>query len=298
MGTAVQVYEGSVEAYAPQRFNQSQLELLKTTIAKDTTDDQFSLFIEVAERTGLNPFARQLYAIVRNGKMTIQTGIDGYRLIAQRTGEYTGQRGPQWCGKDGVWREVWLEQEAPAAARVGVMRAGFVEPVWGVATYKSYHQDNSPTWRSMPDVMIAKCAEALALRKAFPQELSGLYADEELGQADSEATSPRLEPFKRPQSRTASPVHQPFDPETGETWNLKDLADALKAAGIKMPDLAKVLDVPAVTKENAVDAVDRYMSEHPGTSLMQLVELAVESQFEPAPDAAIDAEQQPEMVLS
>jgi hypothetical protein len=131
----------------------------------------------------------------------------------------------------------------------------------------------------------------------------GLLDESEAADGGWDDSPPAREPFKRPQalSERASEAPANLDTETGEldpTWNLKDLADALKAAGIKMPDLAKVLDVPAVTKENAVDAVDRYMSEHPGTSLMQLVELAVESQFEPAPEAAIDAEQQPEMALS
>ena len=179
------------------RFTNDQLDLLKATIAKGTTDHQFRLFTEVAQRTGLNPFAKQIYAVVRNGQMTIQTGVDGYRLIAQRTGEYAGQLGPFWCGDDGEWRDVWLGSTAPAAAKVGVLRHGFTEPVWGVALTKSYQQSQSPLWKTMPEVMVAKCAEVLALRKAFPQELSGLYADEEMHQADSEPMRPIQQPRRK-----------------------------------------------------------------------------------------------------
>lgn len=181
-------------------YTPAQIDLIKRTIAKGATDDELSLFIGQCKRTGLDPFSRQIYSIQRQSwdaatrtmvsSMTTQTSIDGFRVIAQRSGVYKGQLGPFWCGEDGVWRDCWLDDAPPKAAKVGAIRSDFSEPLWGVAKFDSYAAKNKEgklmsLWAKMPEVMIAKCAEAQALRKAFPNDLSDIYTEEEMRQSEN-----------------------------------------------------------------------------------------------------------------
>lgn len=211
-------------------WSDEQRDLIKRTIAKGATDDELSMFLHVAQRTGLDPFTRQLHAIKRWDRqagrevMAIQTGIDGYRLVAERTGKYAPGAEPVHTydanGKlvkstafvkkltaDGTWHEI------SASAHY--------------AEYVQTTKDGKATrfWERMPHVMLDKVAEALALRRAFPQELSGLYISEELQHADM-AAPPPPEPERPPRTGAIT---------KGEAGKL---LDAAKAAGHSKDDLA------------------------------------------------------------
>jgi phage recombination protein Bet len=158
-----------------------QTQLISTTIAPGCSNDELRLFAYACQRTGLDPFSKQIYAIKRAGKMTIQAGIDGLRSIAERTGQLDGSE-TMWCGPDGQWQDVWLDSKPPAAAKTTIWRKGASHPFTGVARFADYNAGQG-LWSKMGATMIAKCSEALALRKAFPADLSGVYSTDEMEQA-------------------------------------------------------------------------------------------------------------------
>lgn len=184
-------------------FTPEQIELLGRTVARGATADELTLLVRSCERTQLDPFSRQMYLQKRSerdpesgdwiDRLVPEVSIDGLRLCAERTGKYAGQLGPEWCGPDGKWRDIWLSKEPPAAARVGILREDFKEPIWGKALFAEYVQINNGKpnafWTRMAANQIAKCAEALGFRKAFPRDLSGLYVREEMLSAENAQTS-------------------------------------------------------------------------------------------------------------
>lgn len=191
-------------------WTDEQKALIKSTIAPGCSTDELRLFAYHCQRTGLDPFSKQIYAIKRGGKMTVQAGIDGLRAIAERTGQLDGSQ-KFWCGPDGDWKEVWLLDKPPAAAKCIIHRKGCRHPFVGVALFRDYNGGQG-LWIKMPSVMLAKVAEAQALRAGFPADLSGLYASEEMDQAEAPRT---LEPAVLPTkvSVTAPVVASAPNPE-------------------------------------------------------------------------------------
>lgn len=179
------------------QYTAEQVDLIKSQIAPKASDNELKLFLYQAQRTGLDALSRQIYCIHRNqwnadtrqyeAKMTIQTSIDGFRVVAERSGNYGGQSKPIFHEKDGRL----LSCEISVFRFHGTER---YEASVGLAFWDEYvpvGKDGQPTgmWKKMPHTMLSKVAEALALRKSFPQDLSGLYTTEEMSQADFAETS-------------------------------------------------------------------------------------------------------------
>lgn len=172
------------------QYTPEQNQLLKDTVCKGASDNDFMIFSHICKRTGLDPFAKQIYAVMRWDKklnrnaMTIQTGIDGYRVIAERTGRYAPGKEPTYA-YDGNGKLISATAYAKKQTQDGTWHE-----VSATAFYSEYVQvfNGIPTqfWSKMPHGQLAKCAEALALRKAFPQEMSGVYTKEEMDQASNE----------------------------------------------------------------------------------------------------------------
>lgn len=214
-----------------ESFNDLQLTQLRSIGVDTNKPAEVAMLFHQAKHSGLDPFNREIYMITRSGKPTIQIGIDGSYLIAYRAsraaGETCGMPETLWCGEDGQWRDVWLSSEPPAAAKVTVERGGSKFTV--VAVTREY-QAQGPLWKNMPARMIAKCAEALAIRKAFPDRMSGLYTAEEMMQADSPAAGPQQQPqggrfglggnFRAPQQEPAqqSPQEEPVVMSDRTQW--------------------------------------------------------------------------------
>jgi phage recombination protein Bet len=163
-------------------FTPEQIDLVRKQIAPQANPDELRLFLYQCRRTGLDPLTRQIYCIHRGGKMTIQTSIDGFRVIAERSGTYAGQDEPIWEEEGGKIKKCTVR-----VYRFATDGQRYCAGV-GVAYWDEYAQPNSPMWTKLKHTMISKCAEALALRKAFPQDLSGLYTGDEMQQAGEAVT--------------------------------------------------------------------------------------------------------------
>jgi phage recombination protein Bet len=183
---------------------------------------EFDLFVTVARNAGLDPFRKQISALVFNKnkpdkrRMSIVTTIDGLRVIAARSGRYRpdedepdytvdpAEKGPTnplglikarvriWIAdskKEGGWKPVtgvaYWDEFAPVSDEWGE------NPETGrrAPTGKKV-LDTGGQWGKMPRIMLAKCAEAQALRKAFPEDLSALYEGAEFDRTRAEELAP------------------------------------------------------------------------------------------------------------
>lgn len=162
-------------------FSESQIELIKNHICKGASNEELAYFIQVCKKTGLDPFSKQIYSVPRGGQRTIQVGIDGLRLIADRTGRYIPGREPTYTyDKNG-------NLEAATAYVKKLAKDGTWHECASTAYWSEFNAGQG-LWKKMPRTMLAKCAEAACLRKCFPGEMSGIYAEDEMHQADIKPT--------------------------------------------------------------------------------------------------------------
>lgn len=184
---AVAVRDNPALAPAIEVFD--RIAAVRGALAPDLNDQELSLFALVAQRSGLDPFSKQIHAVKRDGRVTFQTGIDGYRSIAERTGEYRGVTEPDFG-------EMVTDTRGahPEWARVGVRREGR-ETQYATAYWDEFvpapgqSGKGDQMWRKMPRNQLAKCAEALAFRKQFPHVFGDVYTDDEMHQADSRSAA-------------------------------------------------------------------------------------------------------------
>lgn len=268
----------------PANDLETKLRAARNTLMPGADEGDFLLFLEYCQRTKLDPFSRQIYAVGRNTRLpngsygtryTIQTSIDGFRVIAERSGNYAGQTPYYWCGADGVWTDVWTSKSFPVAAKVGVLRKGFSDPVWEVALFKEFCQvvkggQPNKMWSKMPTVMLAKCAESKALRRAFPNAYGGLYTSEEMGQADNPdgiqfgdlpATPPEKPVKYDSEPAIETEVSKPWSPSESQ---IKRFWALFNASGVKREKVDEYLkgrsieSVKELTREQYDEMCERF----------------------------------------
>jgi phage recombination protein Bet len=182
-------------------WSKRQLAALKALGIRNASSEDLLIFLHYCAKTRLDPFSKQIYLLERRAKegnewvyrQTIQVGIDGFRVVAQRAAErqgvYIEYEDTVWFDENQVEYKIWLKTTPPAGARVTVLKVlpdGRKLRFPGVVrftSYAAYSKDGSyllAQWGVMEDHMIEKCGEAFALRRAFPNDLGGMYAEEEL----------------------------------------------------------------------------------------------------------------------
>lgn len=192
MSTETIARPAEATAPKPTEFTDAEHSMLDAMNVPANRQGRALLFREM-QRTGLDPFAKHLYLRedwnqkANRNVYAVASTIAGFEIVAARQPTYEGQTAPQWCDKNGKWFEVWVADGPPVAARIGVYVRGYREPMWGIARFAEYKPGGNAgfMWSKMAAHMIAKVAEALAIRKAYPDQLSGVYTDDEMQQADA-----------------------------------------------------------------------------------------------------------------
>lgn len=196
------------------RFSSPQVSLIQR-MNPDCNADEFNQFMHVAASLGLDPLKKQVYAFVFSKdkpdqrRMSIIIGIDGFRSIAKRSGDYRPDDKAPRIVTDPELIDPLANPQGIVSAEVTVYQwtHGDWHPVTAVAYWTEYAplvdgswdwvdgkrkftkhdkpvlDPKKDNWRKMPKLMLVKCAEAAAIRRGWPEDLSAVHSDEELDRA-------------------------------------------------------------------------------------------------------------------
>lgn len=229
-------------------MDKNDLDLLRNSLGKEPPGFAVASLEDMCQRNGLDWKARHCYLMERGGKWRVELSIDGFRAVANMDPEYNGQAGPFWTmGPEAPWTDIPPDKQ-PYASKVGVYRKGQSEPTWGVAKFKDYSA--GAMWAKFPSTMIAKCAEMLALRKALPAKLGGLYGAEEMAQADKQQ-KPAIPPSVTPPTDVALTVATKSIADRIEAATTKDELSAIGLEVQKNQDLGLQLKMQLSTAYKA-----------------------------------------------
>lgn len=217
------------QAAQPFEFTAEQRKMIRDSFLSGANDSEAAVLMELARLRRLNPITRQIHFVKRDGVWTSQVGIDGFRAIAERTGLYDGQDEAEF---------EYDSKGSVKSCRIKVYRKDWSRPAVGVAHFTEYAQSKreggyTHMWATKPHIMLAKCAEALAFRKAFPEDTSGLYAPEELPDEREVNAAP------------ASAAQSTPQPKRTSVSALKESVKARAAQQQALPVDAEVVEEPA-----------------------------------------------------
>lgn len=241
---------GHEQRPADALYSREQIDTIKRTVAKGATDADLALFLEICRSRALDPFTKQVHWTSKG----IICGIDGFRAIADRTNRYVpGPTRYELDAKGGL-----------VAAFVTVRK--LVAGQWfdlEESAYLSEYKGGTPIWREKPRVMLAKCAEARALRRAFPADLSGLYAPEEMDDVKTVDVTPMRAKPEAPAARRPDPnvvdavavelpAHDASTSEVAVSFAVRSLLERMAGATTQKELTDIAIDIGAAKKSGEV----------------------------------------------
>lgn len=244
-------------------WSPEQRKLIFHTVAKGLSNADQALFEAVCLSSGLDPLRKEVYAVVRGGKMAIQTGIDGYLKLANQTKELNGME-VLFYDEDGNESEVWLKKTPPVACLVRVYRKGAQFPFTASCRFDAYKQGGQ-MWSKFPETMLAKATTTLALRRGFADVISGIASADEMDQAGMAAPEALTQgtpaaaerPLAPSRPKTGTKAKAPATPKKAPAAEDAKASDPV-AAEVAAENLAKatggdVVEAPAESTPGAED---------------------------------------------